>query len=210
MTEPKKSVLNFETVGSIVAMIIGAAALFVAWDQAQIMRKQQHASVIPIINISGGFSSTPDSHVMSISFRNDGIGPAIVESAHLSIDRREVLDWPDLRDRFLPDGLQSGFHSSLDTAIGVIAAGERTDAIRFSWPTGAPYDAAFEELKSKVFSDAGQEAVFSVCYCSVFDRCWRSGSGADLGAKPTPVKRCSKAGEDVVARLLQSISNEKS
>jgi hypothetical protein len=204
----KKRSLNFETIGSVVAMVIGVCALFVAWDQAQVMRKQQHASVIPIINIGGGFSTSGGANTMTISFQNDGIGPAIVESATLAIDGREVSDWPDLRDRFLPERLKEGFHSSLDTSIGVLAAGERTDAILITWPSDEITDAAFGELKSKVFSSSGQSAVFSVCYCSVFDRCWRAGSGADAGAKPASVKKCDDAGEDVVARLLQTILEE--
>lgn len=201
-----RKALNFETVGSLAAIVIGACALFVAWDQAQIMRKQQHASVIPIINIAGGFSSSTESHTMTISFQNDGIGPAIVESAHLTINGRDVADWPDLRDQFLPADLESGFNSSLDTAIGVLAAGEKTNAILMTWARNERTDAAFEDLKMKVFSGSGESAVFSVCYCSVFDRCWRSGAGAEAGAKPTPVKKCDRAGDDVVARLLQTIS----
>ena len=128
--------LNFETVGSITAMVIGACALFVAWDQAQIMRKQQHASVLPVINIDGGFSTSADSHVMTLSFSNDGIGPALIESASLTLDGREILDWPDLRDRLLPPALHEGFESNLDTSIGILAAGETSRSIVLAWPVG--------------------------------------------------------------------------
>lgn len=203
---PKTLRLNFETVASIMAMLIGASALFVAWDQAQIMRKQQHASVIPILNVSGGFSSARNAHVMTVSIRNDGIGPAIIESAALTIAGEDVQGWPDLRERFLPEPLRAHYDTSLDSTIGVLAAGERSEAIRISWPRGEGRDEAFEALKARVFSSPGDNAVFSVCYCSVFDRCWRAGAGDR--ARPEPVKRCGDAGEDVVARLLQTISDE--
>ena len=201
-----KSRFKFETVASIVAMLVGVSALFVAWDQAQIMRKQQHASVVPILNVSGGFSSSEDSHVMTVELRNNGIGPALIQSARLTVGGHEIKDWPDLRDRFLPKALHDHFRSSLDTTIGVLAAGERAQAIRFTWSRSPAIDADFEKLKSNVFSNGANAAVFSVCYCSVFDRCWRSGEGES--SKPQPVKKCNDAGEDVVARLLQTISDE--
>ena len=202
----KRKRLGFETVGSIAAMVIGACALFVAWDQAQIMRKQQHASVIPILNVTGGFSSDGDGHVMTVSIKNDGIGPAIIESATLTVGGADITDWPDLRDRFLPAALRAHYDTSLDSTIGVLAAGERSEAIRFYWPKGEGRDEAFAALKARVFSSTDQGAIFSVCYCSVFDRCWRAGAGET--ARPQSVKRCEDQGEDVVARLLESISNE--
>ncbi|MEM9618158.1 MAG: hypothetical protein AAF936_09380 [Pseudomonadota bacterium] len=207
MTEEikKRRVLNFETVGSITAMVIGMCALFVAWDQAQIMRKQQHASVLPVVNIDGGFSTSADAHVMTLSFSNDGIGPAIVESASLTLDGREISDWPDLRDGLLPPALHEGFESNLDTSIGVLAAGETSNSIVLTWSINDERTAAFEELKSRVFSSVNQGTQFSVCYCSVFERCWRT--SADYAAKPNPVKQCEDAGEDVVVRLLQTISS---
>lgn len=207
MTEEtkKRRVLNFETVGSIAAMVIGVCALFVAWDQAQIMRKQQHASVLPVLNVSGGFSSEGGFHTMTISIRNDGVGPAVIESADLIVDGASVEDWPDLRDRFMPTALHTDFSSNLDTAIGILAAGEVSNAIVMSWPRNDATDVDFGALKERVFADANS-AFFSVCYCSVFDRCWKS--SPDNSAKPERVKRCDSAGSDVVARLLQTISDD--
>ncbi|MHA7872350.1 MAG: hypothetical protein ACX939_08375 [Hyphococcus sp.] len=196
---------SFETVASIAAMVIGACALFVAWDQAQIMRKQQHASVLPVLNISGGFSSEGGFHTMTISIRNDGIGPAVIESADLIVDGARVADWPDLRDRFMPAALHSDFSSNLDTAIGILAAGEKTNAIVMSWPRNEATDIDFDALKERVFASSNS-AFFSVCYCSVFDRCWKN--APDDRAKPERVKRCENAGSDVVARLLQTISDD--
>ena len=135
MTKPeKRSSLNFETVGSIAAMVIGACALFVAWDQAQIMRKQQHASVLPAVSITSGFSTEPDGYAMRVAIKNDGIGPAMIESAELVVDGAQVSDWAAFRDRLLPPQLHAGFSSSLDSAIGMLAAGEKSEAILIVWP----------------------------------------------------------------------------
>ncbi|MEO1013953.1 MAG: hypothetical protein AAFX08_02080 [Pseudomonadota bacterium] len=194
--------LNFETVGSIVAMVVGLSALFVAWDQAQIMRKQQHASVIPIVNVAGGFSSAADENVMTISIQNDGIGPALVESAQLVVAGAAVSDWSDLSTRLLPDALRSRLDVSLSSAIGVLAAGERLDVLIARWPRDPALEAAFRSLQADVYSSMGKTTDFGVCYCSVFDKCWRTNSTG--AARPIPVSACDNAGDDVIARLLQT------
>ncbi len=194
--------LNFETVGSIVAMVVGLSALFVAWDQAQIMRKQQHASVIPIVNVAGGFSSVAEENVMTISIQNDGIGPALVESAQLVVAGERIADWPDLEARLLPEALRPRLDVSLSSAIGVLAAGERLDVLVARWPREPAVDAAFRVLQADVYGSMGDTTDFGVCYCSVFDKCWRT--NATGAARPVPVAACEDAGEDVIARLLQT------
>lgn len=200
--------LSFDTVGSIAAIVIGACALFVAWDQAQIMRKQQHASVMPAVNVASGFSSNADSFVMTVTISNDGIGPALIESASLHVDGKPVEDWPDLRDRLLPPALHDDFASNLDSAIGMLAAGAKSDAIQLIWPRNETTSAGFEALKARVFSADSAENYFSVCYCSVFDKCWVAGPERNT-SRPTHVKKCNDAGDDVVARLLQTISKDE-
>lgn len=206
--KPKRAfALNFDTVGSIAAIVIGACALFVAWDQAQIMRKQQHASVLPAVNIASGFSTEPEAYVMTVTIRNDGIGPALIESASLVVDGEPVKDWPELRDRLLPPALHANFSSSLDSAVGMLAAGEGSQAIRISWPHNDETEAGFEALKARVFSADSANTYFKVCYCSVFDRCWIT--GPENTSRPQKVKKCESPGDDVVARLLQTISEDE-
>lgn len=204
MADKARRGLNFETIGSIAAIVIGACALFVAWDQAQIMRKQQHASVLPAVNVASGFSTEDDGYVMTVTLRNDGIGPAMIESAALYIDGEAVKDWPDMRDRLLPPALHHHFSSSLDSAAGMLAAGERSEAIRIVWPRNDETRAGFEALKARVFAADPGQTHFSVCYCSVFDKCWIS--GPETAVRPQPVRKCENPGDDVVARLLMTIA----
>lgn len=199
--------LNFETIGSIAAIVIGVCALFVAWDQAQIMRKQQHASVLPAVNIAAGFSSESDAYVMTVLIRNDGIGPAMIESARLFVDGVPINDWPELRDRLLPPTLHANFSSSLDSAVGMLAAGEQSRAIQLNWPRNDDTRDGFETLKARVFSPASADTYLSICYCSVYDKCWVT--SPINTARPQKVNKCENAGDDVVARLLQTISEDE-
>ena len=209
MAKPEKRLrFNFETIGSIAAIVIGACALFVAWDQAQIMRKQQHASVIPAVNIASGFSSDAEAYVMTVRISNDGIGPALIESASLYVDGEPVKDWPDFRDRLLPPALHGQFSSNLDSAIGMLAAGAESTAIQIFWPRNDETRAGFDALKARVFAADATNTYLSVCYCSVFEKCWVTGPEKNT-SRPQEVRKCENAGDDVVARLLQTISEDE-
>lgn len=198
--------LNFETVGSITAMVVGVCALFIAWDQAQIMRKQQHASVLPVVNISSGFSSAGAENVLKLSIENVGIGPALIESAVLTVSGKNIAGWDDMKTHFLPEALHNNYTSSFDTTIGVLAAGKQRNVMTISWTRTDDSDDAFSHLKSSVFAAAETSPDFSVCYCSVFDRCWRTAALGD--STPVPVDECANKGMDAIAMLIQTIPEE--
>ena len=44
---------NHQTLTGIGAMLVGIAALFVAWDQGRVMRAQQHGAVFPVLQVDG-------------------------------------------------------------------------------------------------------------------------------------------------------------
>lgn len=198
--------LRFETVASIVAMLVGVSALFVAWDQAQIMRKQQHASVLPVVNVSAGLRTTRDDHALTVTFSNGGIGPAVIKSAALKIGGEDVSGWPDFAERLLPPALRSGAETSFDSAIGILAAGDEAKAIEITWPRTEEVTPAIEELRTRILASTGAEIDFTLCYCSVFDRCWVT--SAQETAVSRAVKRCEDEGHDVVARILQTFSKD--
>ena len=55
LQQPRQSFrMRFETVGSIAAIVVGVAALFVSLYQARVMQAQQHAAVWPILTIDQG------------------------------------------------------------------------------------------------------------------------------------------------------------
>ena len=190
MTEPsgKTLRLNFETVGSLVAMVIGASALFVAWDQAQVMRAQQHASVWPLIN--SDFTVDPSADGLSIDMRvsNRGVGPALIKSATILIDDEPVRHRPEMMRAIFGEQPPSGSASVVGSSIESIAlgAGESAQLFRVTWEASEANVAAFTALGSRYINGEGAEIRMEICYCSVFDRCYVS---KDDG-RPAPTKTC--------------------
>ncbi|MEL7487357.1 MAG: hypothetical protein AAGJ87_09110 [Pseudomonadota bacterium] len=202
MTEKKGvSRVDLNSIAAGAAIVVSVAALFVAWDQAQIMRRQQHAAFWPVVNLQASLSSTDASHDFTIVLANDGVGPARVQSSALTLAGVDVRDWPSF-EAGLPAPLRGRADVNLGTSVGVLAPGEEDVLFEIAWPWGPETDAAFTELKRIVFNPVVSDSDFEICYCSVFDRCWIV--NGDDGGAPKRVAQCAD-GTDITLRMLQTL-----
>ena len=69
--------MDFSTVGSIVAILIGVLALAVSIWQGIEIRNNYRLAVTPSIRINHNWS--PEAQYSGIGIRNDGVGPAIIK-----------------------------------------------------------------------------------------------------------------------------------
>jgi len=184
----KKLPLNFETIGSITAMFIGACALFVAWDQAQVMRAQQHASVWPLISADFTLDQADKAMFVEMTVANKGIGPAQVESVSLTVNGEKTLRWAALERGLFGDNAPKGSMSfgGSDIEGTVIGAGDTVSMFKAFWEINDENMDAFRALAMRYVTGEGAVVDLSVCYCSVFDRCFV----AEGGNKPRRVQVC--------------------
>lgn len=176
----KKLQLNFETIGSIAAIVIGASALYVAWDQAQVMRAQQHASVIPLLSSDFSVDQDEDGFVLELQVINKGVGPALVESAQVTVDGKVMQTREAYIRAVFSDTRPAGTANIIGSDIeqGVIGSGDQTTVFRVKWPKDDQNTAAFTALAKRYVGGDGPTVSVSTCYCSVFDRCYASNGGA--------------------------------
>jgi len=158
---------NHQALTAIGAMAVGLAALFVAWDQARVMRAQQHGAVIPVIQIDGFTSRVEDASSMGLRFMNNGVGPAMIESVHIYRDGQLMTNFDPLLT-LLPEGHDRSW-SSINGRV--LAAGAIAEPIKLYWITAEVND----EQRAALFDEWNLWSV-NICYCSVFDRCWESNS----------------------------------
>lgn len=182
---------NHQALTAVGAMVVGLAALFVAWDQARVMRAQQHGSVMPVLQMDGYLSYHDGMQSIGLRVTNSGVGPAIIETITLMRDGEP----DDEFERVLtlaPDNR----NISWSTMIGrVLAAGDDVVPIELSWPADGPQRAEIADLTAE-----WSRWDVSVCYCSVFDQCWRSAT-LGVGLRPERVRRCQRPDEDIFERL---------
>ncbi|WP_421789283.1 hypothetical protein [Hyphobacterium sp.] len=155
---------NHQAITAIGAMVVGLAALYVAWDQSRVMRAQQHGAVVPALQIDA-FTNTDDG-ILSVGLRvaNNGVGPAMIEHVRVLRDGETVDQIDAMFDSFPAEQLDR----SWVTLTGrVVAPGELVIPISVAWPG----EAVNAESIAALFSEWDRWET-EICYCSVFDRCW--------------------------------------
>lgn len=171
---------HFETVGSITAIVVGVAALYVSWDQGRVMRQEVRASVWPAVQTEGYVDRSSGDLVIGLMLRNAGVGPARIERLTLRSGDEVVDDMGDLLQR-LPEGADRSVQSSTGR---IMAAGEILNPFELRYPA----DSALSEVDAvDLMRSLSEDWAMEVCYCSVLDQCWVSGDD-QVGQRE--VERC--------------------
>lgn len=150
---------------ALCAVISSLAAVFIAWDQGRVMRAQQHGAVYPILQIDGYTATSPGTRSLGIRLSNSGVGPALIEDVHLMLDGDVP---PDFENAVA--NLPAGYDLSWTALTGrALAPGDRIEPLRISWFNEQVSAADFQ-------TTAAEWGRFDlvICYCSVFDRCWKT------------------------------------
>lgn len=183
--------LNFETVAALAAIVTSLAAVYIAWQETRIMREQQHASVIPILSAGVGISSNEQGEPeLRFHLENAGIGPAVIRNVTMRLEDEPLRRWSAFENAVLPEPL----HGASDFEINrvenqVLQAGDAVSVIVVNWPKTEESQRAISRLYNTVVSGEQKIPVLEACYCSVFDRCWRT----RYEAEPERVDECPRS-----------------
>jgi hypothetical protein len=176
------------------AILISLISLGVAYKHGVIMERLVAANSWPLLQYTtGNFNeetSTPD---VSLSIENVGVGPAVIKQFTMYLDGRSYSQPGALVTGCCSPKNARDLHNQLYTnpvSGTVIKAGETTRAIVLKRTPQAL--ASWQKLNAARF-----KVTFDVCYCSVFNDCWRS----DLtGVDPKPVDSCPYEPDPLIAR----------
>ncbi len=175
-----------QAVLAIAGLFTGAVALYAALSEADAVRKQQQAAVWPHIRVVDMNIGRPGEERFDVIVGNRGIGPARIKSATLTVDGKRVKSWYEVIDT-LADGAEYGI-SNYPIAGEVLAPGE--DIVTVS--VEAKY-ASIDIVKAFRDLVRARRGNLQICYCSVFDECWRSDA---LSRMTTPVDACPEQAAD--------------
>lgn len=190
MSSPSRSRFEADTVTAISAVVIGVCALGVSLYQAAIMRQQQalmveqsqmareqqRASVWP--NVEVGTSYPGDE--LRLLVLNTGIGPARVEAVRVTLDGAPVPQWSEVVAG-LGGRAEPGYtHSAINGRV--LPAGERLDALVLT-----------ESAVAASVQSALERVDVELCYCSVYDECWRLVQDFETELAREPAATCDGA-----------------
>ena len=174
-----------QTVLAVTGIFVGIVALYAAFNEADSVRKQLHASVWPHLTVKGINYGKPGEEKFEVIVGNRGIGPAIVKFAEVSVDEEPQPSWFHVVDT-IADGRRFGL-SNFNLQGTVLSPGEDITLLSI--------EAQFATLETVVaFRDLARSdrMKFRVCYCSVFDDCQALLLSVN-GPETTPLDSCPTA-----------------
>ena len=174
--------LHPEMLVGISAVIIGVCALGVSLYETSLMRSEQRAAVLPILELGRSYNvsaTDPSLNRLSLIAQNVGIGPARIVDFRVTVDGQPHATW-DAALRVLA-GVDERVSYSMSTISGRTIPADKTIEM-FNLSDLEHLEAILED-----FDRLDIEA----CYCSVFDECWQT-KMTTFGASE-PVERCVRA-----------------
>lgn len=165
-----------DRVDRLVALCAGLGAITavaVSLYQAALARAQLRASAWPYVTQSNSLiEGSP--YVRTVT--NAGVGPARVRTFHVFADGRPVPTWSAAVRALTGADDPGAVYSSFGRGT-VLPAGETRTLLTL--PPGP---------RASAFWRAAQERLVTVvCFCSIYDECWRADDRED---EPEPVRAC--------------------
>jgi len=185
---PRARRWSTDRIVSLSAMAVGVCSLFITVYQTYLIREAQSASVLPYL----AFGITSNNEGAYLTLRNDGVGPARLESVriHFKGETTEVDPYdfflahrtgplpPGLSvDRVTPGRLLPANSTILMLGIGGNAERVKTlgDMLRLFTIADAP-PSWLDELQAR----GGDKAVIDIVFSSVYGDRWRIRSDAQV------------------------------
>jgi len=159
---------------SLAAGVGALCAVAIALYQASLAREQLRASAWPYLAQSNSFAGAGADYTRDV--QNAGVGPARVRHFAVLVDGQSVSSW-GAAVRALTNAPDSGVvYSSLGRG-SVLPPGTTRTLLRLPpGPTAQRFWAAAQTRLETV-----------ICYCSIYDECWRADSRLP---EPAPVSAC--------------------
>ena len=170
-----------DMIAALSAVLIGICALGVSLYQAAIMREQsalmreqQRASVWPNVAVENSY----DGDAFELRLVNTGVGPARIGPVLVTFDHEPIQGWTELIRRVHPAQQRISYYHS--------KVGDRVIPARDFERVFAASDSAVADSLQTHIERLGIE----LCYCSVYDECWRYVQRFDGDALRTNVEAC--------------------
>ena len=180
----RKFKVHPEMLVGVSAVIIGICALGVSLYETSLMREEQRAAVMPLLELTRSYNlQTDESSVeksrLWLQAENVGIGPARVENFQVTVDGKPQPTW-DAALRELIDH-ESPISYGQSTINGRTIPPDRLVTMM---------NLNDSELTERILNEFDR-LDFEACFCSIFNECWTTSHSA-FGATQQ-VENCQRS-----------------
>lgn len=163
------------------ALLISLVVAYGTYVQAGATQRMQQAAAWPFVAYGTGNYTGEGERLISLSFTNNGLGPALIGPVEVSYDGRAMRNPVELLTACC--GYRPGGSIQVRTLPIVNVALRPGEEVMFFGFPDVPANAGLVDRL-----DAVRERIrVRACYCSIFDDCWTV-DGAQ--AQPRPVEAC--------------------
>jgi uncharacterized protein (DUF433 family) len=161
----KREKINPEMLVGVSAVIIGICALGVSLYETRLMREEQRAAVMPLLELSRSYNvdtaeGPQNKSRLSLQAQNVGIGPARVMDFRVTVDEVAMPTWDAAMRALIRRDEPVSYGQS--TINGRTIPPERSVTMM--------------DLNDKVLTrellNEFDRLDFEACFCSIFDECW--------------------------------------
>ncbi len=170
---------------AIAALLVSALTAGALVYQTRVIADQYAATIWPYMSVNSTYSA----HGVAIQVENDGVGPALIESAELLIDGKVVPSWGTfLYELKAIPALKGANVSTSASSFG------RADTVR-PGDTKSLFAVTYKATVEPRAMTAHTIGI-RLCYCSINSSCWNifATPGNDSSRIPQPVSACTGTG----------------
>jgi len=169
---------------AVFALLLSAVASIASVYQAHVISQQFSATVWPYLTVS----VTSSTSSISLELTNDGLGPALIRSASVTLDGKGV---PSFRTLLITLAAAPKITGETRSAVGTFASLSPGDVIRAGDTYRVAAFVGVSGLPSIVAANAERhDATLSICYCSLLGTCWMKVWKPEQDDEPYEVRRC--------------------
>jgi hypothetical protein len=163
------------------AIIIGVCALGVSLYETSLMREEQRAAVLPLLELARSHyiddaSGDTGTWRLSLHAENVGIGPARVRDFIVTVDDEPHPTWQSAMQALIGRDINISYGQSSINGRTIPADRQVT-----------MFELVNTELAAEIYENFDR-LEFEACFCSVFGECWTT-SYSGFGTA-TPVAAC--------------------
>ena len=157
-----KKFWNADKIVSISAMVVSVGSLFVIVYQTSLIRREQHASVMPYLELA---ESTKHPKHLAFKLSNTGLGPAMIKEVHVRY-KEEVYEggYQSFYYQFFSP---TGWHTANPIRPGQLIPAN-TEITLLETGDEASYE-RIAKLDSAFYSG---EAILEIVYASIYGETW--------------------------------------
>lgn len=178
-----KDLLRFDTIVASIALLMSCITAGAVVYQTRVLQDEYSASVWPYLSVE----EDVDTNYVRIRLVNQGVGPALIRSAQLLLDKKPIDGWNKaFFSRIFSGTVKHGTHmqigdSSVDSSTA-IRAGDSMQIV------------AMKSSQVAVLQDVTKHDIeLNFCYCSINGKCWTlDAARSDAAAIPVAVNGCTE------------------